>query len=355
MYYDIYILVIILAFIISFVAVPLSIKLAFALGAIDNPNPRKVHERTMPRLGGLGIFVAFMLGMLFMPDLAFPFRGIIYGGIIIFIVGLLDDLFKLKAWIKLIGQMAAAAVAVYCGITVNFVTNPFDGMLNLGILSIPVTLLWIIGVTNAINLIDGLDGLAGGVSLIAAGTLGAIALLKGNMPVFYASFLLVGAILGFLPYNFHPARTFMGDGGSNFLGFVLACLAVSGTAKGATAISLFLPIVVLGIPIFDTFFAIVRRVNRGVPIFKPDRDHLHHRLLALGLSHRGCVLVIYGISAVFAGVAVVLSLTSSPKALWVLGAFLVLVIIAAERIGLFRGEVRVEASWRQEEVNRFNG
>lgn len=355
MFNDIYILVIILAFIVSFAMVPLSMKLAFVVGAVDNPNPRKVHSRTMPRLGGLGLFAAFMAGMLLAPDLAYPFRGIIYGGIIIFTVGILDDIYKLSAWLKLMGQIAAAAAAVYCGITVSFVTNPFDGLLNLGILGIPVTLLWIIGVTNAINLIDGLDGLAGGVSLIAAATLGAIALIKGNMPVFYASFLLVGAISGFLPYNFHPARTFMGDGGSNFLGFVLSCLAVTGTAKGATAISLFLPIVILGIPIFDTFFAIIRRMNRGVPIFKPDKDHLHHRLLALGLSHRGCVLVIYGISAVFAVVAVFLSLTSSPKALWFLGAFLVLVVIAADRIGLFKGDVKIETSFNQGEVNRFNG
>lgn len=355
MFDNIYILFIILAFVLSFIAVPLSIKLAFMVGAVDRPDPRKVHARTMPRLGGAGIFTAFLAGMILMPDLAGPFRGIIYGGIIIFIVGILDDMFQLSAWIKLIGQAAAAAAAVYCGITVHFVTNPFDGMLNLGMLSIPVTILWIIGITNAINLIDGLDGLAGGVSLIAALSLGAIALLKGNMPVFYVSFLLVAAILGFLPYNFHPARTFMGDGGSNFLGFVLACLAVTGTAKGATAISLFLPIVVLGIPIFDTCFAVIRRVNKGTPIFKPDKDHLHHRLMALGLSHRRCVLVIYGISFVFAGVAVVLSLTSSPKALWVLGLLLLLVIFAADKIGLLKGDMDTGRALSPGEVHRFNG
>lgn len=355
MFNDIYILFIILAFTASFIAVPLSIKLAFAVGAVDRPDPRKVHARTMPRLGGAGIFAAFMAGILFMPDLAEPFKGIIYGGIIIFLVGILDDMFQLSAWIKLAGQVAAASLAVYCGITVHFVTNPFDGLLNLGILSIPVTLLWIIGITNAINLIDGLDGLAGGVSLIAAVSLGTIALLKGNMPVFYLSFLLVAAILGFLPYNFHPARTFMGDGGSNFLGFVLACLAVTGTAKGATALSLFLPIVVLGIPIFDTCFAIIRRVNKGTPIFKPDKDHLHHRLMALGLSHRKCVLVIYGISTVFAGVAVVLSMVGSPKALWVLGLLLILVIWAADKIGLLRGDMSKGRALSSGEAHRFNG
>ncbi|MBO8159730.1 MraY family glycosyltransferase [Thermosyntropha sp.] len=355
MFNDIYIMFIIATFVIAFTVVPLSIKLAFAVGAVDRPDPRKVHAHTMPRLGGVGIFTAFMLGILFMQDLPFAFRGIIYGGIIIFLVGILDDMYQLSAWIKLIGQIAAAAMAVYCGITVDFVTNPFDGLLNLGVLSVPVTLLWIIGITNAINLIDGLDGLAGGVSLIAALSLGIIALLKGNMPVFYVSLLLVAAISGFLPYNFHPARTFMGDGGSNFLGFVLACLAVMGTAKGATAISLFLPIVILGIPIFDTCFAIIRRVNKGTPIFKPDKEHLHHRLMALGLSHRKCVLVIYGISGVFASVAVLLSFTSSPRALWALGALLILVIFAADKIGLLRGDTAAAPALKSGEAHRFNG
>lgn len=316
---------------------PLVIKLAFKIGAVDEPNHRKVHVDIMPRLGGLAIFLAFIIPMLILGKVTGPFLGVIIGAVVIFLVGILDDVYQLSAWIKLLGQILAASIAIYFGVIVHFVTNPFDGLLSLGFLSIPVTLLWIVGVTNAINLIDGLDGLAGGVSAIAAGTMGVIALLQGQAEVSIAAFILVAAILGFLPYNFHPAKTFMGDSGSNFLGFILGCLAIMGTAKSATLISLFVPIVILGIPIFDTFFAIIRRINNKTPIFKPDKDHLHHRLLALGMSHTRCVLTIYGISGVFAAVAVALSLTTSPKAMLVLAILLFLIVIGADKIGLLTG------------------
>ena len=265
---------------------PFVIKLAFKIGAIDKPDSRKVHAKVMPRLGGLAIFLAFIIPMLILGKIEGPYLGVILGAVVIFLVGILDDVYQLSAWIKLFGQILAASIAIYFGVIVHFVTNPFDGLLSLGFLSIPVTFLWIVGVTNAINLIDGLDGLAGGVSAIAAGTMGVVALLQGQAEVSIAAFILVAAILGFLPYNFHPARTFMGDSGSNFLGFILGCLAIMGTAKSATILSLFVPIVILGIPIFDTFFAIIRRINNKTPIFKPDKDHLHHRLLALGMSHK---------------------------------------------------------------------
>lgn len=326
------------AFVIAYFSMPLVIKLAFKIGAIDEPDNRKVHVDIMPRLGGLAIFLAFIIPMLILGKVTGPFLGVIIGGVVIFLVGILDDVYQLSAWVKLLGQILAASIAIYFGVMVHFVTNPFDGLLSLGFLSIPVTFLWIVGVTNAINLIDGLDGLAGGVSAIAAGTMGVIALLQGQSEVSIAAFILVAAILGFLPYNFHPAKTFMGDSGSNFLGFILGCLAIMGTAKSATLISLFVPIVILGIPIFDTFFAIIRRINNKAPIFKPDKDHLHHRLLALGMSHMGCVLIIYGISGLFAGVAVALSLTTSPKAMLVLAILLFLVVIGADKIGLLTGE-----------------
>ncbi|HZJ84760.1 MAG TPA: MraY family glycosyltransferase, partial [Syntrophomonadaceae bacterium] len=262
---------------------------------------------------------------------------VILGAIIIFLIGILDDIYQLSAKTKFVGQIIAASIAIYFGVVVQFLTNPFDGLVSLGFLSIPVTLLWIVGVTNAINLIDGLDGLAGGVSIIAAATMGIIALLNGQLEVALIAFLLVAAILGFLPYNFHPARTFMGDSGSNFLGFILGCLAIMGTAKSVALISLFIPIVILGIPIFDTFFAIIRRINNKVPIFKPDKDHLHHRLLALGMGHTQCVLTIYAISSVFALVAIFLSMTTNPKAMLILALLLFSVILGADKIGLLTG------------------
>lgn len=334
----IYIITLLSAFVIAYFMVPVAIKLAHRIGAIDEPNARKVHELDMPRLGGLAIFIAFILPFIFIVDKKpGPFLGVILGAIIIFLMGILDDIYQLSAKTKFVGQIIAAGIAIYFGVVVQFLTNPFDGLVSLGFLSIPVTLLWIVGVTNAINLIDGLDGLAGGVSVIAALTMGIIALLNGQLEVALVAFLLVAAILGFLPYNFHPARTFMGDSGSNFLGFILGCLAIMGTAKSVALISLFIPIVILGIPIFDTFFAIIRRINNKVPIFKPDKDHLHHRLLALGMGHTQCVLTIYAISSVFALVAIFLSMTTNPKAMLILALLLFLVILGADKIGLLTG------------------
>lgn len=333
-----YIIIVLSAFVVAYFSTPLAIKAAYKLGAIDKPDQRKVHNQTMPRLGGLAIFLAFMIVTLISSWGNAAFYGILAGGLIVFLVGMLDDMYQLSPWVKLLGQCLAAAVAMYFGVIVHFVTNPFDGLLALGYLSLPLTFLWIVGVTNAINLIDGLDGLAGGVSAIAAATMGIVSLLHGQTAVAITAFILVAAIAGFLPYNFHPARTFMGDGGSNFLGFVLACLAIMGTAKSAALISLFVPIVILGIPIFDTFFAIIRRIYKRAPIFMPDKDHLHHRLMALGMSHRRSVLIIYGISAFFGGVAVTLSFITSPKASLLLALLLLAIVIGADRIGMFTGQ-----------------
>ncbi|MGI5921814.1 MAG: glycosyltransferase family 4 protein [Syntrophomonadaceae bacterium] len=329
------------AIVVTYLLVPVSIKIAHRIGAIDEPDKRKVHSRAMPRLGGLAIFISFMLGMPWLVKVAGPFTGIMWGAAIIFVVGMLDDVFQLSPWVKLAGQIVAAAIAINFGVVVSFVTNPFNGMLGLGYFSIPLTFLWIVGVTNAINLIDGLDGLAAGVSSIAAATMGIVAMLQGQAVVALVAFLLVAAILGFLPYNFHPARTFMGDGGSNFLGFILACLAVTGLAKGAAVISLLMPIVILGIPIFDTFFAIIRRINNKAPIFKPDKAHLHHRLMAMGCSHRGSVLIIYAISCLFGAVAVFLTLLNIPKATLILAFLLVLVVLGADKIGMLSGKTKL--------------
>ncbi|MEA1961831.1 MAG: MraY family glycosyltransferase [Bacillota bacterium] len=326
------------AFVIAYFSMPLVIRFAHRIGAIDQPDPRKVHQNAMPRLGGLAIFTAFLISMLFIVKVSGPFTGIILGGIIIFLVGMLDDVFQLSPWVKLIGQCIAAVVAMHFGVMVHFVTNPFDGMLGLGYLSLPITFLWIVGITNAINLIDGLDGLAAGVSAIAAATMGVVAFLQGQHMVFITAMVLVAAIAGFLPYNFHPARTFMGDSGSNFLGFVLGCLAIAGMAKSAAIISLFVPIVILGIPIFDTSFAIIRRIHNKAPIFMPDKAHLHHRLMAIGLSHRKAVLCIYGISGFFGGVAIILTKINNPKAMLVLAVLLLVVVIGAEKIGMRTGE-----------------
>lgn len=329
------------AFVIAYFSTPLVIRLAYRWGAIDRPDLRKVHQTAMPRMGGMAIFLAFILCMLVFVKASGPFTGIIIGAAIIFAVGLLDDIYQLSAWIKLAGQILAASVAIYFGVQIHFVNNPFDGLLSLGYFSIPLTLLWIVGISNAINLIDGLDGLAAGVSGIAALTMAIVALIQGQTWVALIAFVLVAAILGFLPYNFYPARTFMGDSGSNFLGFTLGCLAVVGVAKSTALISLVIPIVILGIPIFDTFFAIFRRIYKKTPIFSPDKDHLHHRLLVMGFKHPTTVLIIYGISSFFGLTAITLSWLNNPKAALILAILLLVMIIGANRIGMLTGKAKV--------------
>jgi UDP-GlcNAc:undecaprenyl-phosphate GlcNAc-1-phosphate transferase len=338
-------LIILAAGVISFISMPLVIKIAYKLGAVDKPEARKVHQHTMPRLGGLAMYLSFMICIILFVGAQGPFTGLLLGASIVFSVGMLDDIFQLSPWVKLLGQCAAAVVAMYFGVVVEFLTNPFDGMLNLGYFSLPLTFLWIVGVSNAINLIDGLDGLAGGVSAIAAITMGVVALVEGQAAVAICAFILAAGIGGFLPYNFYPAKTFMGDGGSNFLGFVLAGIAILGTAKSAALISLFIPIVILGIPIFDTFFAILRRIHKQAPIFKPDKDHLHHRLMAMGMSHRRSVFTIYLISAFFSGVAITLSFITNPKAMLVLGLLLLIIVLGADKVGLLTGESKEELNY----------
>lgn len=340
--YYIYALGVIIAFIVAYLIMPVIIKLAFRIGAVDQPSARKVHSQPMPRLGGAGIFIAFVLIVVATSSVDETLTGILLGGTAVFLVGVVDDIYRLSPWTKLAAQIAAALIAVNCGVRVDVMTNPFDGVFELGVLSIPLTLLWIIGITNAVNLIDGLDGLAAGVCAIAAITIGIVAW-KGNQVVIaYVALVLTGAIIGFLPHNFHPARIFMGDSGSMFLGFILACLSVSGLAKGATLISLCIPVIILGIPVFDTLFAIIRRVNNQKPIFGADKDHLHHRLMEMGMSHQMSVIVIYFVSALLGGAAVVMAYVSSPKALLVLAAVLIMMIIGARRVGIIGGGSGIE-------------
>jgi UDP-GlcNAc:undecaprenyl-phosphate GlcNAc-1-phosphate transferase len=323
---------------------PVVKRFALMIGAVDRPNERKVHTRVMPRLGGLAIFAAF-IGALFiiLPVLkeynADAVRAILVGGSIIVLIGALDDRFDLSPKVKLLGQLAAAGVVVAFGLTidVSLVDIPFieeTWLKDAAWLSIPLTVLWIVGVTNAINLIDGLDGLAGGVSAIATATMLVLALMMGNITVALLCVILLGSIIGFLFFNFYPARIFMGDSGALFLGFSLATMSILGF-KQATLVSFVVPLFVLGVPLSDTFFAIVRRIVNKAPISVADKNHLHHCLMRLGLSHRNTVLVIYGISVAFSIFAVVMSQTTM---LWVTISLIVLAVflleVAAEAIGI---------------------
>jgi len=328
--------------IIAFVATPYVKRFAEKIGAVDAPNQRKVHTRIMPRLGGLAIYIGFLISFfLFVPFDAKPeLLGILIGGTIIMAVGMLDDKYQLSPKWKLLGQLIATAVVVLpFGLKVGIVNLPYSGSIDftsgwLLWLAAPITIFWIVGVTNAINLIDGLDGLSAGVSAIATATMAVMAILMNDMIVATYCFVLLGAILGFLYFNFHPARIFMGDTGSLFLGFNLAALSIMGF-KEALFVSFIIPIVVLGVPLWDTFFAIVRRIVNKKPISSPDKGHLHHCLLKMGLSHRATVLTIYSISLFFGTIAIVLSKTTELWTTIIIMAILLFVIhMATEVIGL---------------------
>lgn len=329
------------AFVASILLTPLVKRLAFRIGAVDAPNYRKVHARIMPRLGGLAIFLAFLIAVaIFQPILIYNENGsdfllaIIIGACIIVATGIIDDMREISAKAKLIGQLAAALIVIFVGgIQIEMVNLPFVGELNFGLLSIPLTVLWIVGITNAINLIDGLDGLAAGVSTIALITLAVMAFIMGNMFVLAIAAILAAATFGFLFYNFHPAKIFMGDTGALFLGFMISVLALLGF-KNITVVTLIIPVIILGVPISDTFFAIVRRVRMKKKWSDPDKSHLHHRLLDMGFTHRQTVLIIYGIAVMFGLAAIIFSMAKVWGAILLVAVILTAIEILVEVIGL---------------------
>ncbi|GEC91590.1 MULTISPECIES: glycosyltransferase family 4 protein [Brevibacillus] len=327
--------------IISFIATPYVKNLAVKVGAVDAPNQRKVHTRIMPRMGGLAIYIGYLVAFfLFVPYTSLSeMLGIFLGSTIVMVVGMLDDKYQLSPKWKLLGQLVATAIVVIpFGLKIGVVNLPYSGSIDFSSgwlfwLAIPITMFWIVGVTNAVNLIDGLDGLSAGVSAIAAGTMGVMALLMDDYKVATYCFVLLGAILGFLYFNFHPARLFMGDTGSLFLGFNLAALSIMGF-KEALFVSFIIPIVVLGVPLWDTFFAIVRRIVNKKPISSPDKGHLHHCLLNMGLSHRSTVLTIYSISIFFGMMAILLTKTTKWTTIIVMVALLIVIHLGTEIVGL---------------------
>ncbi|MFS0688561.1 MraY family glycosyltransferase [Sporosarcina sp. 179-K 8C2 HS] len=322
------------AFIASIILTPLVIKFAFRIGAVDHPNYRKVHASVMPRIGGMAIFGAFVIGYLLLRPSDEHAVGILVGAIIIIVTGFLDDMLEITAKAKLIGQLAAAIVVVtWGGLQIEMINLPFFGAFDFGYLSIPITIIWIIGITNAINLIDGLDGLAAGVSTIALISITVMAMIMGEMFVVATAAILAASSLGFLFFNFHPAKIFMGDTGSLFLGYMISVLALLGY-KNVAMISLIIPIIILGVPISDTFFAIIRRVRMKQPISAPDKSHLHHCLLRAGFSHRQTVLIIYGLAILFGVAAVLFSQATVWGAIVLIAVMLIAIELFVEIIGL---------------------
>ena len=319
----------IVAAIIAFATTPIAKQIAARVGAMDYPSARRINKTPMPRIGGLAIFFGFLVSVLCFVDIGSPeMRGILLGAVIIVALGALDDVYQLPALTKFLVQIGAALIVVCHDVDVNVITNPFKegAYIHLGFWSYPITVLWIVGVTNAMNLMDGLDGLATGISAISSFALFIIAVFTGmgNSAVLIAA--VIGACLGFLPYNSHPASIFMGDTGSNFLGFILAAISVQGLFKSYAVVSLLIPLMILGLPIFDTSFTIMRRIKNRQPVFQPDRGHLHHRLMDNGFSHQHTVYILYVISALAALSAVVLLLFGSARALILIVAIVLLAL-----------------------------
>ncbi len=302
----------VVAFLFSFAAVPLVRVLAFKIKAVDVPRDnRRMHTKPIPRMGGLAIYLGFLVAfMCFAGTVDEKTVGIVIGASLLVVLGILDDRKPIPAIIKLVVQLIAAIIPVAMGLRIDFISrfNFFAEGTNhvLGTLAIPVTIIWIIGLTNALNLIDGLDGLAGGITTISAFSLMFISFVFGRVECTIAMAAIAGATLGFLPYNLNPAKIFMGDTGALFLGYMLATLSVDGFFKGYTAVTFIIPLVVMGLPLFDTSFAILRRIIKREPIMQPDRSHLHHRLIDAGFSQRQAVAILCTVSGLLSLSAIVL-------------------------------------------------
>lgn len=312
---------------VSALFTPLSIKVAKKVGAIDTPkDDRRMHTQSIPRLGGMAIFISALLTIillrkLFMPWLAETFQlrtdpmdklsGVIVGAILIYALGMADDIHSLKIYVKLIAEVAIATIVFLLGARVQLIyalgLDLSGNGLGPMVFSYLFTVVWIVAITNMINLIDGLDGLAAGVTMIASIAIAFAAYIHGQYIVTFFMIAIAGAALGFLPFNFYPAKTFMGDGGALLLGFLLASGSIIGETKSATVVAISIPVLVLGVPIFDVVFAILRRVRKKESIFSADRGHLHHQLANIGMGQRRATLMIYGISSIMGVAAIILS------------------------------------------------
>ena len=324
----------VMAGILSFVLSPAAKRIAYKIGAIDIPkDERRMHKKPIPRLGGLAVFFAFLVTVVFLVPIDREMQGILIGALIIVLLGVVDDSIELPAKFKFLVQIVAATIVVLHGTRIDVISNlnlfsdaPY---LNLGLWGIPVTVIWIVAITNAVNLIDGLDGLSVGVCTIASISLLIIAAIVSEFNVMVITAAVAGACIGFLPYNINPAKMFVGDTGATFLGFILATLSIQGMFKTYAILSFAVPFLILGLPIFDTLFAILRRVLNGQSPMHADRGHVHHRLIDLGFSQKQTVLILYSVSGILGISAVLLASSSAQRAL-----FFVIIMIALALIGI---------------------
>jgi UDP-GlcNAc:undecaprenyl-phosphate GlcNAc-1-phosphate transferase len=338
-----YVVAFTIALAVAYFATPKVKDIAIKVGAMDAPDARKVHKEPIPRMGGLAIYLGFVLAVLASMHISREIAGLLIGGTVILAVGIIDDMKQISAKTKLFGQILAAMLPILFGVKIEWLTNPFGDMLYLDYLATPLTVLWIVSLTNTVNLIDGLDGLAAGVSTIAAITILMVALQQNFWVVAILTAALAGSALGFLQHNFNPAKIFMGDTGSMFLGYMLAGISVLGTVKSAATIALVVPIVALGLPIMDTAFAIIRRYSHGHPIFKPDKGHLHHRLLEMGLTQKQAVLLMYTISGCLGLSAIVLSEVNKTYGVLLIMLLLTAAFFGAKKIGVLKDTKSAES------------
>ncbi|WP_106496183.1 glycosyltransferase family 4 protein [Lentibacillus sp. Marseille-P4043] len=329
----------IIAFLISLVAAllitPVVKRLAIKLNAVDKPdNNRKMHKGVRASMGGLAIFIGCIAGLLYIQPQHEHLLGIIIGAIIILVTGMLDDIYQLKPLMKLTGQIGAGLSVVLSGVIIDKITLPFLGIIYFDNISYVITILWIVAASNAINLIDGLDGLAAGVSAIALTSIFIMAVMDYRLVVVYLTLILIGSTVGFLFHNFYPAKIFMGDTGALFLGYAIAVVSILGLFKNIALFSFIIPIIVITIPIFDTILAIIRRIIRRQSIGTADKEHIHYRLLKMGYSHRASVLILYGFSAFFGLMAIVFNSATLQISLFIIAIFLIGVQIISELAGI---------------------
>ena len=318
-----------LAAFIAYIATPFVKELAVKIGAVDVPKDnRRMHKVPIPRMGGLAIVIAFLLCALLFVKLDAQMRGVLLGAVIILVVGVLDDCLTLRAMPKFLAQIVSALIVYASGCEIRYVSNPFSaGLIDLGVFSGFVTVIWIVMMTNAVNFIDGLDGLAVGVSGISTATMLVIAMLMGEEGVAVILAALLGACLGFLPYNFNPAQIFMGDTGSTFLGFVLASMSIQGLFKMYAVISFLVPFLILGVPFFDITFAVIRRLAKHQNPMTADRGHIHHRLIDMGLSQKQSVAIVYMLTGILGLAAVLLANSTGVKTFILFAAVCVVAIV----------------------------
>lgn len=350
---ELFFLVIIQAAITPFIR-----RLAFVLGAVDIPNKRRVNKKPMPTLGGLGIFVTFNIGVFILLREQFPTHeafSVLLGSSVIVLTGIIDDIMELKPRQKMFGIFIGSLVIYFlAGIKMSVLNLPFlNKQINLGWWSLPITIFWILALTNAVDLIDGLDGLADGVSMISLTTMGIVGyffLHTGQLYIPISCFMLAACLLGFLPYNFHPAKMFLGDTGALYIGFMIAVFSLKGL-KNVTFISMLVPVTILGVPITDTIYAMIRRKLNNQPVSQADKHHLHHQLMKMGLTHRQAVLAIYGISLIFSFISL-LFLLSPVWGLWLLIAGLAVALeLFVESIGLLGEKYKPLLSLIQKIIN----